>query len=125
MVKRGSGSIINISSMAAAIGMPGGAAYGATKAAMSSMTQSWAAELASDGIRVNAVAPGPVYTAVQSPETTASIGETTPMGRAAQAEEIAESIDSWRRSVRATSRARSSRSMAVAPRSRVAVGQPN
>ena len=92
MVKRGSGSIVNVSSMAGAIGMPGGAAYGATKAAMSSMTQSWAAELAADGIRVNAVAPGPVYTAVQAPETTAAIGETTPMNRAAQPEEIAESI---------------------------------
>lgn len=92
MVKRGGGSIINISSMAGAIGMPGGAAYGATKAAMSSMTQSWAAELASDGIRVNAVAPGPVYTGVQAPETTTAIGITTPMGRAAQPEEIAGSI---------------------------------
>ena len=92
MVKRGGGSIINISSMAGKIGMPGGAAYGATKAAMSSMTQSWAAELASDGIRVNAVAPGPVYTAVQAPEITAAVGESTAMKRAAQPEEIAESI---------------------------------
>lgn len=92
MVKRGSGSIINISSMAGKIGMPGGAAYGATKAALSSMTQSWAAELASDGIRVNAVAPGPVYTAVQEPSVTAAIGETTALKRAARPEEIADSI---------------------------------
>jgi NAD(P)-dependent dehydrogenase (short-subunit alcohol dehydrogenase family) len=92
MVKRGSGSIINISSMAGTIGMPGGAAYGATKAAMSSMTQSWAAELASAGIRVNAVAPGPVYTGVQDPAVTAAIGDSTAMKRAAQPSEIAESI---------------------------------
>jgi NAD(P)-dependent dehydrogenase (short-subunit alcohol dehydrogenase family) len=92
MVKRGSGSIINISSMAGKIGMPGGAAYGATKAAMSSMTQSWAAELASAGIRVNAVAPGPVYTGVQDPAVTAAIGDSTAMKRAAQPSEIAESI---------------------------------
>ena len=92
MVERGTGSIINISSMAGKIGMPGGAAYGATKAAMSSMTQSWAAELASSGIRVNAVAPGPVYTGVQDSSVTVAIGESTAMKRAAQPEEIAESI---------------------------------
>jgi len=92
MVKRGSGSIINISSMAGKIGMPGGAAYGATKAAMSSMTQSWAAELATSGVRVNAVAPGPVYTGVQDSSVTAAIGDSTAMKRAAQPEEIAESI---------------------------------
>jgi NAD(P)-dependent dehydrogenase (short-subunit alcohol dehydrogenase family) len=92
MVARGSGSIVNVSSMAGKIGMPGGAAYGATKAAMSSMTQAWAAELAGSGIRVNAVAPGPVYTGVQAPEITSAIGDSTAMGRAAQPEEIAESI---------------------------------
>jgi NAD(P)-dependent dehydrogenase (short-subunit alcohol dehydrogenase family) len=92
MVKRGQGSIINISSMAGKIGMPGGAAYGATKAALSSMTQSWAAEFASDGIRVNAVAPGPVYTGVQDASVTSAIGESTALKRAAQPEEIAESI---------------------------------
>ncbi|GGF28957.1 hypothetical protein GCM10011399_22590 [Subtercola lobariae] len=92
MVKHGSGSIINISSMSGKIGMPGGAAYGATKAALSSMTQSWAAELADAGIRVNAVAPGPVYTAVQDPSVTAAIGDSTALKRAAQPEEIADSI---------------------------------
>ena len=92
MVERGSGSIVNVSSMAGKIGMPGGAAYGATKAAMSSMTQAWAAELASSGIRVNAVAPGPVYTGVQVREVTSALGDSTAMGRAAEPEEIAESI---------------------------------
>jgi NAD(P)-dependent dehydrogenase (short-subunit alcohol dehydrogenase family) len=91
MVERGSGSIVNVSSMAGKIGMPGGAAYGATKAAMSSMTQAWAAELASSGIRVNAVAPGPVYTGVAR-ERTSALGDSTAMGRAAEPEEIAESI---------------------------------
>ena len=65
MVARGSGNIINIGSMAGQIGMPGGAAYSATKAALASFTRSWAAEYSPAGIRVNTVSPGPVYTAVQ------------------------------------------------------------
>src|SRR5712691_6772646 len=44
MVARGTGTIINISSMAGRLGLTGGAAYGATKAALASFTQSWAAE---------------------------------------------------------------------------------
>src|SRR4029077_21038188 len=62
MVARKTGSIINISSMAGRLGLTGGAAYGATKAALASFTQAWAAEYSARGIRVNAVAPGPIYT---------------------------------------------------------------
>ena len=68
MAARGSGSIINIGSMAGQVGMPGGAAYSATKAALASMTRSWAAEFSPAGVRVNTVAAGPVYTAIQPPE---------------------------------------------------------
>jgi NAD(P)-dependent dehydrogenase (short-subunit alcohol dehydrogenase family) len=92
MVARGSGNIINIGSMAGQIGMPGGAAYSATKAAVASFTRSWAAEYSPAGIRVNTVSPGPVYTAVQPSEQTDSIGATTILNRAAQPEEIAELI---------------------------------
>ncbi len=92
MVERRSGVIVNVSSMAARIGMAGGAAYSATKAALVSFTQAWAAELADAGIRVNAVAPGPVYTGVQPSDRTAALGETTLLRRAAQPEEIAETI---------------------------------
>src|SRR5207253_3158387 len=60
MAARGKGSIINISSMAGQIGLAGGAAYGATKAALASMTRAWAAEFSPSGVRVNAIAPGPV-----------------------------------------------------------------
>src|SRR5882724_12058608 len=60
MAARGKGSIINISSMAGRLGLPGGAAYGATKAALVSLTQGWTAEFSPRGVRVNAVAPGPV-----------------------------------------------------------------
>src|SRR6267154_811007 len=63
MAERGRGVIINLGSMAGQIGLAGGAAYGATKAALASMTRSWAAEFSPSGIRVNAIAAGPVLTA--------------------------------------------------------------
>jgi NAD(P)-dependent dehydrogenase (short-subunit alcohol dehydrogenase family) len=88
MAARGSGSIINIGSMAGQVGMPGGAAYGATKAALAAMTRSWAAEFSPAGVRVNTVGAGPVYTAIQPPEVTDAVGATTIMARAAQPEEI-------------------------------------
>jgi NAD(P)-dependent dehydrogenase (short-subunit alcohol dehydrogenase family) len=92
MVARGSGSIINVASMAGQIGMPGGAAYGATKAALASMTRSWAAEFSPAGVRVNAIAAGPVYTPIQVAEITEAIGATTLLARAAQPSEIASVI---------------------------------
>jgi NAD(P)-dependent dehydrogenase (short-subunit alcohol dehydrogenase family) len=92
MAAQGSGSIINVGSMAGQIGMPGGAAYSATKAALASFTRSWAAEYSPSGVRVNTIAPGPVFTAVQTPEQTEAIGATTIFGRGAQVDEIAEVI---------------------------------
>jgi NAD(P)-dependent dehydrogenase (short-subunit alcohol dehydrogenase family) len=92
MAARGSGTIINVGSMAGHIGMPGGAAYGATKAALAAMTRSWAAEFSPAGVRVNTVAAGPVYTAIQKPERTEAVGATTIMARAAQPAEIANVI---------------------------------
>ena len=92
MVARGKGSIINIGSMAGEIGLVGGAAYGATKAALSSMTRAWAAEFSPSGVRVNAVASGPVYTPIQASETTEAVGSTTLLKRAANVEEIAEVV---------------------------------
>jgi NAD(P)-dependent dehydrogenase (short-subunit alcohol dehydrogenase family) len=92
MAAQGKGSIINVGSMAGQVGMPGGAAYSATKAALASFTRSWAAEYSPAGVRVNTIAPGPVYTAVQPAEQTEAIGTTTIFGRAAQTEEIAEVI---------------------------------
>jgi NAD(P)-dependent dehydrogenase (short-subunit alcohol dehydrogenase family) len=90
MAGNGGGVIINLSSMVAAVGLPGGAAYSATKAALVAMTRSWAAEYGADGVRVNAVAPGPVFT--EGAKNTIALGKTTLLGRAAQPEEIAETI---------------------------------
>jgi NAD(P)-dependent dehydrogenase (short-subunit alcohol dehydrogenase family) len=92
MAARGSGAIINVGSMAGQIGMPGGAAYSATKAALASFTRSWAAEYSPAGVRVNTIAPGPVYTGVQPASETEAIGATTIFGRAAEVDEIAEVI---------------------------------
>jgi NAD(P)-dependent dehydrogenase (short-subunit alcohol dehydrogenase family) len=89
MVARGSGCIINISSMAAQIGLPTGAAYGASKAALEAMTRAWAAEFSSHGVRVMAVAAGPIYTEGAAADRTERLGHTTALGRAAQPEEIA------------------------------------
>jgi NAD(P)-dependent dehydrogenase (short-subunit alcohol dehydrogenase family) len=89
MADRGSGSIINVSSMAARVGLAGGAAYGAAKAAMESLTRAWAAEFSPRGVRINAIAAGPVYTAGAASERTTALGQTTILGRAAQPAEIA------------------------------------
>jgi NAD(P)-dependent dehydrogenase (short-subunit alcohol dehydrogenase family) len=89
MAARGSGSIVNVGSMAGQIGMPGGAAYGATKGALAAMTRSWAAEFSPLGVRVNAIAAGPVYTPIQPAEQADAVGATTVMARVAQPEEMA------------------------------------
>jgi NAD(P)-dependent dehydrogenase (short-subunit alcohol dehydrogenase family) len=92
MVERGAGSIINLGSMGGQIGLARGAAYGATKAAQAALTRAWAAEFSPSGVRVNAVAPGPVFTDGAAPDRTEKLGSTTLLNRAARAEEIAEVI---------------------------------
>jgi NAD(P)-dependent dehydrogenase (short-subunit alcohol dehydrogenase family) len=95
MIARGAGSIVNVSTMAASVGMPGLSTYGATKAALESLTRTWAAELGGAGIRVNAVAPGPTATEMftaMGPENTGPIAASTILKRAAAPDEIARVI---------------------------------
>jgi NAD(P)-dependent dehydrogenase (short-subunit alcohol dehydrogenase family) len=92
MSARGHGSIINIGSMAGTVGLAGGAAYGATKAALGALTRAWAAEYSPSGVRVNNVAPGPIQTRPEDRELFNSIGDTTALGRAAEPDEIAELV---------------------------------
>ncbi len=95
MLERGGGAIVNISTMVASFGMPGLSIYGASKAALESLTKFWAAEYSGSGVRVNAVAPGPVATpgtAAMPPEAIAFIESTVPQRRSADPEEIANTI---------------------------------
>lgn len=91
------GAIVNVASVNARRAAPGQGAYSMTKAAIVSMTESWARELAPAGIRVNAVLPGLTDTAFASaltgnPEILKSLLRAIPLGRAAQPEEIAPMI---------------------------------
>jgi NAD(P)-dependent dehydrogenase (short-subunit alcohol dehydrogenase family) len=62
MAARGSGVIVNVGSINGLIGMARSALYSTTKAAIHSLTKSWAAEFGPAGVRVNTVAPGPTLT---------------------------------------------------------------
>jgi NAD(P)-dependent dehydrogenase (short-subunit alcohol dehydrogenase family) len=62
MAAKGRGSIVNVSTMAARIALPGHAAYSASKAALEALTRTWAIEFGASGVRVNTVAPGPTRT---------------------------------------------------------------
>ena len=87
------GVIINTTSIQATQPSPPLLHYSATKGAITTFTRGLAQELAPKGIRVNGVAPGPVWTPLIpmsfDPESTASFGEDNPMGRPAQPAELA------------------------------------
>lgn len=91
------GAIVNVSSMAARLGSPGEYVdYAASKGAVDTLTRGLAQELAQDGIRVNAVRPGLVYTDIHAsggePNRVDRVKATVPMGRGGQPEEVARAI---------------------------------
>ncbi|MCO4877368.1 SDR family oxidoreductase [Paraburkholderia caribensis] len=92
-----SGSIVNVSSTMGARGAAGASLYVASKHAVEGLTKSAALEAAAFGVRVNAVAPGPVQTAMldrltQTSERKAAFLDTVPLKRAGTPDEIAEAI---------------------------------
>lgn len=99
MLKGGGGSIINTSSIGGHIGFPGAGLYAGTKFAVEGITKTAALELAKQGVRVNAVAPGAIET--EMIDRFVGTGETDqrkglaalhPVGRMGRSEEVAEAV---------------------------------
>lgn len=92
---REGGCIINLSSIAARLSMPGGSVSAASKAAVEALTRCHAAELGPRGIRVNAVAPGATETDIdrwQPPDLRDQIIKATALGRVGTPEDIADVV---------------------------------
>jgi NAD(P)-dependent dehydrogenase (short-subunit alcohol dehydrogenase family) len=97
MLAQGSGSIVSISSTTAAVGVPRGLPYVATKGGMDAMVRSLAAEWAPRGVRVNGIAPGFIDTDLthdmrDNPGLTRSVLGNIPLGRFGVPEEIAGTV---------------------------------
>src|SRR2546426_5746573 len=97
MQAQGSGSIVNISSTYGHEGAAGASVYAASKHAVEGMTKSAALEAAASGVRVNAVAPGPIETGMLNrftgtAEAKAALASRVPLGRVGAPEEIARTV---------------------------------
>jgi NAD(P)-dependent dehydrogenase (short-subunit alcohol dehydrogenase family) len=97
MQAQGAGSIVNLSSTMGHRGAPGASLYTASKHAVEGLTKSAALEAAAFGVRVNAVAPGPVETAMLdrftgNPDRKAGLVAGVPLKRTGRPEEIADAI---------------------------------
>lgn len=97
MLERGSGSIVNVSSVAGLLGVADRAAYNASKHGLIGLTRTLAAEWGGRGVRVNAVCPGWVKTDRDASDqsgnyTDADIEGRTPMGRFATPEDVAAAV---------------------------------
>jgi NAD(P)-dependent dehydrogenase (short-subunit alcohol dehydrogenase family) len=95
--RRGDASVAVISSQIGLVGHARGAAYAASKAALNGMVRSLALEWASEGIRINAIGPGPVETpmvagTLADPQALLAMQASIPMGRLGQPEEIGEVV---------------------------------
>lgn len=95
LLRRGGGSIVNVSSLLGRIGFPGGAAYCASKGALSAMSLTAAKEWGDRGVRVNIVHPGVIWTKMVvdgmggDDAVKNLLAEETPLGRVGEPEDIA------------------------------------
>ncbi|MBA2933891.1 SDR family oxidoreductase [Sphingomonas sp. CGMCC 1.13654] len=97
MRKQGAGAIVNCSSLGGLVGLPGRAAYHATKHGVIGLTKSAALDVAAEGIRVNAICPGCIDTPMGDgiePEAMKAFLADQPIGRAGRPEEVA-SVVLW------------------------------
>lgn len=97
MQAQGHGNIVNVSSVLGKIGAPGASVYTASKHAVEGLTKSAALEAAASGVRVNAIAPGPIETGMLNrftgtEENKAGLLSRVPAGRAGRPEEVAQAI---------------------------------
>jgi NAD(P)-dependent dehydrogenase (short-subunit alcohol dehydrogenase family) len=98
MIERGGGSIVNVASVAALVGLRNRAAYCASKGAVVALTRALAVDHVEDGIRVNAVCPGTVDSSWvrrlvdEAGESLDELRARQPMGRLGTPEEIAEAV---------------------------------
>ena len=98
MIARGGGSIVNVASVAALVGLRNRAAYSASKGAVVALTRALAIDHVGDGIRVNAVCPGTVDSpwvrrlVEESGESLDALRQRQPMGRLGTPDEIADSV---------------------------------
>jgi NAD(P)-dependent dehydrogenase (short-subunit alcohol dehydrogenase family) len=95
MAKRGGGSVINVASTAALVGMPGSIPYQASKAAVLGLTRGAAVSYGRDNVRVNAICPGLVVTGMTesaSPEAVEAMKAQIPLRRDGRPEEVSAAV---------------------------------
>ena len=95
MVERGGGSVVNVASVAALVGLRGSIPYQASKAAVLGLTRGAAVAYGPDNVRVNAICPGLIVTAMTQsadPEAVARMTAQIPLGRDGRPEEVAAAV---------------------------------
>jgi NAD(P)-dependent dehydrogenase (short-subunit alcohol dehydrogenase family) len=94
MIERGRGSVVNISTVAASTPAAEAGIYGASKAALDLLTKLWADEFGAAGVRVNAIAPGPIETegTAEIADIVDGLGRTRALQRVGEPDEIARAV---------------------------------